>query len=96
MLVNPQGEGTTLICDGLGTIQINLDREWVTATAFESGISLGCYAVGTGSGEFNVYAHADNYLLTDWGIEMPGGGSVELKLEYDDGFTLLDFGNEGN
>lgn len=114
-LFNPDDEGILVKCERnvTGSILINLDKEWVTDTAFESGIEEGCYALGTGDGEFKIEVWADNYLNGSWGYEMPGvppnelligewifemsgPGYTKLDLEYKDGFTMLDFGTEGD
>ncbi len=97
-LLNPENEGVIIRAEsnGTATIYINLDKEWVTGTTFESGIFYGCDAWGTGSAEFNLEAYADNYLIGDLGYELPNGGLATFTLEYYDGFSVEDFGSKGD
>lgn len=96
-LYNPEGDGIILKGEGVGSIFIDLNKEWVNGTAFESGIEEGCYAVAYGSGQLKLESHADNYLRGDGVFEMPGGALYETVTGdwffemFGGGSTTLDF-----
>lgn len=53
------------------------------------------YASGEGEGFFSVMGQAPNEVSSPW-TDLPGGGTVNLNLEYSDGFNLEDFRMSGN
>ena len=97
---NPQSEGIKLTGDGVGSIFIDLDKEWVSATAFMSGIEEGDGVVlGYYSGEFKVEFEADNYLLGDWVFELfgetpPESVNGDFSFVGDGGYTKLTLEND--
>lgn len=97
-LYNPENEGVIIRAEsnGTGSIYINLDKEWVTSTTFESGTLYGNDAWGTGIGEFTVTANADHYLITGWGAELSGNVTAFVSLEYTESFIMRDFSSKGD
>jgi len=78
---------------GDGSVDVTLmSHEMRGASFWRFGEGAGCYtnaeASGTGSGYFEVYGAAPNSLRHPFGGEVPGGGSIVLQINYNDGFNL--------
>jgi hypothetical protein len=85
--------------DAIGTTEVTdmCDGTWVSSYSFGKG--CGCYTnanVNTvGSGVFDLYADADNQIVTDTGITV-NGGSLNVHSTFTGGFNFANFALTGN
>lgn len=95
--VNPDN-GAEIIVAADGTTQIS-DMCDSAGTSFSFGKGCGCYTnaeVDTeGSGSFNLFADADNKIITDTGITV-NEGNLNTHSDFTGGFHFNNFALQGN
>ena len=93
-------DGMSVGLSGSGSASLTVMNHDLWGSSWTFGKGCGCYtnahAEATGSGTFMASAWADNYLESDLGFELPGGGGFSLEIGFDDGFEIDDFASSGN